>query len=338
MLLAVHARGKDVPLSVAYLGLAAAIAAGLTFPYTEPYLNNARMLGERPAHEIRMYSASLWSYVTWPEQNWWWSWTSARFTGNELHLAPGIVLSLLALVGVAGRPRRLVWVYGVLGLLALDVSLGVNGFIYPWLMEHVDSMRSLRAPARFSILTFAAMSVLVALGVDALQRRLRSSSARNWLAAGAVILIAVESASAPAVLMKIPTATPDVYRYVMNQGRSVLVELPMPHPSAMPAFDPYYEYFSRAHWFPLVNGYSGYHPPEYVNTLTDMLRFPDDQSIARLRQLDVRFVIVHTHLYEREEFVDLMLSIAKHPELVPHGRYRDWAGEAEVFELMPESK
>ena len=83
----------------------------------------------------------------------------------------------------------------------------------------------------------------------------------------------------------------------------------------------------------MVNGYSGYEPPDYTETLKIMTTFPDDESIARLRQLDVRYVLVHESYYSRENFTTLMLRILGEPELVSQGKYRDWLSWAHVFEL-----
>jgi hypothetical protein len=41
-----------------------------------------------------------------------------------------------------------------------------------------------------------------------------------------------------------------------------------------------------------VNGYSGFIPTAYGNTLIAMTTFPDDNSIARLRRLSVGYVVV----------------------------------------------
>jgi hypothetical protein len=83
----------------------------------------------------------------------------------------------------------------------------------------------------------------------------------------------------------------------------------------------------------LVNGYIGYYPQDYLDTLDRMNSFPDDVSIARLRAHDVRYIIVHRSFYDRDDYAALALRIAARTELKPWGPYRDLEGTADIFEL-----
>jgi hypothetical protein len=153
------------------------------------------------------------------------------------------------------------------------------------------------------------------------------------LVAGMLVLLAVEYGSAPMILIDVPTRVPDVYRLVSSLENAVIVELPMPRAYSMPRIDPEYAFWSITHWRPLVNGYSGYVPPAYVDTLNYMEDFPDDKSLARLKQLNVRYVLVHEGLYNSTELAMLMMQIVRRPELVPGGKYRDWFSQTSVYEL-----
>ena len=72
----------------------------------------------------------------------------------------------------------------------------------------------------------------------------------------------------------------------------------MPEPDRLPGFDAQYEYWSSTHWKPLINGYSGYTPAQYVETMSEMLTFPDDRSIGRLQLLKVRYIVVHQNFFK----------------------------------------
>ena len=48
----------------------------------------------------------------------------------------------------------------------------------------------------------------------------------------------------------------------------------------LPGHEAVYQFWSANHWRPLVNGYSGYYPQTYFDTLFAMVRFPDDESTA----------------------------------------------------------
>jgi Bacterial membrane protein YfhO len=319
---------RRIAAAIAPLGMAAIIVVGVTLVYARPYMENARALGVRSADEVATFSAHLSSYVTAPAQNWVWGWTSNHivFQGNELHLFPGLAAVLLAACALARRPRRLAWIYLVLTAVAAVLSLGLNSPIYAWLYNHVWALGGFRAPARFSILACCALAVLAGLGFSYVQH---ITTARRWQRVTFVaVLVAVglEYGSLPMYLRDVPSAMPDVYKFLNTLDRSVVLELP-------DGLGPEYIYWSRTHWYPLVNGFSGYVPADYVETMNLMDTFPDDESIARLRRLNVRYILVHEAFYKSREFTAAMVRVLERSELVPHGRYRDWQGWTHVFEL-----
>ena len=323
------------PKSFAVLTLGGIVAGLLAVPYALPYVENARTLGPRDLGEVSTFSARWASYVTAPYQNWMWGWTADRFNGEELRLMPGVVAAALAAVGLLGRRGRVVFVYGVVCLVGIELSLGLNGHLYPALIRLVPPLRGLRAVARVSILALAALSVLAGFGIQYLQEHVATTRAREWIAASAVILLVLECGSAPIRLTEVPSATPDVYRFLQQLPAGAVVELPMSEPHWIPGFDAVYQYWSMTSWYPLVNGYSGYASAPYIEILRRMLAFPDDDSIRLLKSLNVRYVLVHQGLYDkRSQFVDLMLRMAGRTELVPLGRYRDWLSDTAVFTLQ----
>ena len=79
---------------------------------------------------------------------------------------------ILALIGlVAVRPRRTALIYALGMFLALDLSLGTNGIIYPWLYKYGGVFGGLRAPARASIFFLLCLGVLAARGCGAVVER-----------------------------------------------------------------------------------------------------------------------------------------------------------------------
>jgi len=107
----------------------------------------------------------------------------------------------------------------------------------------------------------------------------------------------------------------------------------MADPARLPGHDPMYAFFSISHWNPLVNGYSGYVSARYLETLSRMLTFPDDASIVHLRDLDVRYILVHESFYKAPELAALMIEMGRRQELIPSGKYHDWIGNVQIFEL-----
>jgi hypothetical protein len=284
-----------------------------------------------------MFSARGWSFLAAPDENWIWGrWTGNWYSGDELHLFPGIVAVALAVFAVIAKPSRTVWVY--LGLLALmvELSLGFNGHVYPWLYRNVWALQGMRAAARASILAFCALAVLAAFGYLALERRLSTTRARRGLLAACVALLMIEYGSAPMVLTAVPAGVPQVYQFLRRLPRGVVIELPPASPRSVPGYDVVFMYSSLDHFFPLVNGYSGNVSRRYLDTLKRISGFPDDASVEHLRELDVRYLVVHENRYGEKAYLELLTRMTRRPEFALLGRYRDIYSEAAVFEMRPE--
>jgi len=317
------------------LAVGGVLAAALTLPYALPYVGNARTLGGRNVEEVLRYSARPVSYLASPGENWLWGWTADRWGGPELRAFPGLTVLLLAVLGL--RQVRDAWIFLALALVAFDLSLGLNGLSYRWLFDHVGGLSGLRAPARFAILVQCALAVLAALGTATV---LRWCATRRRLAtAGPIVLVAaigVEFLNGPMHLTPVAApdpSTPDVYRMIRTLGPGVVIELPMPKLSSLPGHEPEYAFWSAAHWNRLVNGYSGYYPPVYLETVNRMQTFPDTASVQRLQRLDVRYIVVHHAFYEEAERQRLLSAMANHPSLERLGSFRDPVGAASLYAL-----
>jgi hypothetical protein len=172
--------------------------------------------------------------------------------------------------------------------------------------------------------------VLAGLGYEEFQRRL-SRRARPVMFATALLAITLECASAPMNLRTVPVDVPPVYKFLRILGQPAIIEFPFIDWDLTPD----YMYWSTTHWSPLVNGYSGYTPPDYDETRALLRTFPDGPSIARLQAFDVRYIVVHEAFYSRDDYVDLVDRMAQRREIVATGRFYDWAGPSQIFEIRP---
>ena len=337
LLLAVYPKPTLRALPEIALGMLIAIA--LAVPYALHYIQTGRTLGVRGAEEVTTYSATLGSYLASSARSWLWSWTSSRWGGVELILFPGAVTILLALTAVLYRPRRVVLVYAGVALAAFTLSLGLNGPVYRWLFTHLSALHGLRSPSRFGIIAVAALAMLAAFGAHALFERAGRYRPRAPRVCLVVLigLIALDNATngmwlaAPAYQR---SDSFNVYKTIRGLGPGPIVELPLPRLVRLPGYEPQYEFWSTAHWQPLVNGYSGYYPPEFVETVVRMEHFPDDRSLAQLSQIGVRYLVVHRSFYEDEEYRQLMFRIGSRPELHAAGVYADPVGMCDLFILQ----
>jgi hypothetical protein len=315
--------------AMAPLCFVAILPALVALVYARPYIEVARLFGTRDAGEIATFSAYASSYVTAPTQNWLWGWTGAGVEGDERFLFPGLVTVTLAAMAFAKRPRgRFSWIYLGLAVVAFEFSLGMNGAVYRWLHDRIWALEGFRAPARFGILVVCALAVLAGFGFENLQRLI---SRRSVLVTTVLVALAVECGSSPLPMDTVPTQLPDVYKFLKATNRAVLVELPIDDGYLSRMF----MYWSAQHLSRLVNGYSGLKPRDYDMTLARMRSFPDAAAIARLRELDVRYILVHESFFKEQERTALLLELVRTPELIPAGKYRSWVGTTQVFELKP---
>jgi len=321
----------------ALLGLMAGglVAVLLALMSLRPYLDNVSRLGMRPTEEIVAFSAVFSSYLSAPIENWLWGWTSPMFHGDELHLFPGVIATLLALAGLALAPRRTAIVYGIVLLLGVELSLGLNGRLYSFLLHYVSPLQGLRAPARASIFAFAALAVLAGFGMRALRQKQPEGRPLMMASVAVIAALCIEFGSAPMRLQPAPR-TPPLYRFLTQLPPGVVAEFPIPRRFGWAAYDTLYMFSSISHWYPLVNGYSGFIPEHYRQTISLVSGFPDGASLKRLREIGTRYVIVHQHGYKPEEYNAIIFRLRARRDVVPFGRYQDVeGGYAELFELAP---
>ena len=81
----------------------ALIAAALSYPYSRPYIENARIVGERPISEIARFSATPLSYLIAPRHNWVWGRSADPFIGAVKGVAEGAVNAGERIFGRFGR-------------------------------------------------------------------------------------------------------------------------------------------------------------------------------------------------------------------------------------------
>jgi hypothetical protein len=222
----------------------------------------------------------------------------------------------------------------------MELSFGVNSLVYTRLVDHLAILQGLRAPARLAIVVLAAIAVLAGFGMRALRGRIPARYA--GLSRAAIPLVV-----ALLVLDYVPTGIPlhevapdpppsrSVYAAIRSLGPGAVVDLPTPRTNSLPGYDTWYAYWSRLHWHPLVNGYSGFYPPAYMQTLSALTGFPDDRSLARLDSLGVRYVVVHRAHYSDDQFRAIVRKMVDHPTLGHVGTFSAPSGDADLLLITP---
>jgi hypothetical protein len=299
-------RHLTVPWSLrhARVFLLAIVTAGvIVAPYAVVYNRARESVPPRTEAEVQRYSATPRDYFNVPAANRLYPSAPPPELADERTLFVGVVAMLLAMVAVVRRRSRAVVPFALLGAIAVDLSFGTNGVLYDVLGVLVPALDGFRAPARFAVFVVLSVAVLAGLAMASFAGR-----TRRLMTALVAATIMIEYWSAPVHTMKMPTEAPDVYRWLAQRPRTVTLEWPAPVPEALWKDETVYQYFSIYHWQPLVNGYSGYVPPEYARMLERVRHFPAEPALQALVRNRVDVVLLHERLLPPGEFDALLLA------------------------------
>jgi hypothetical protein len=210
------------------------------------------------------------------------------------------------------------------------MSLGLHGYAYRFLHDNVPVFGGLRVAARFAIFVVFFLAVLAANGYAALHDA-SSPTGRRVLMIMIPSALLLEYSVSPRQLVPYENVPPQVYAFLSHLPPGVVAEFPVPAVNTVPGPDARYTYMSTFHWNPLINGYSGYHPPSYLRRLDQLQSFPDSSSLEVLRRTGVSYVIVHLSDYESER--QPLLELQAHPKLVVLGSLNNGRGRAILYRL-----
>jgi hypothetical protein len=302
---------------------AAAIAALLLAPVLRPYYLLSKEYGlTRSVAESRQFASE---------------WTDYLYTGSRVHYAlwshafdksaeanfPGIVALALAIGGVVAgrRSDRYVRMAAaiVVGAAFLSVAPRLPGF--EWAHAYVPGLGAIRAYARAGQIVMIGLGLLAAAGAMAL--RARVVSPRWWpIVAGAMILLVnLEALRAPMKYTPFEGISP-IYDALQNSEHVAVLELPI-FPRIGNSRNARYMVNATRHWKPLVNGYSGFVPPDYGVTVRTLNRFPDPTSFAWLRSKGVTTVVLHRSEFERRKGKRQLALVERSPDLEVRATWGD---------------
>jgi hypothetical protein len=176
--------------------------------------------------------------------------------------------------------------------------------------------------------------MLAGFGARALHTR--SQRFGPGVSAALVLLVALDDGTTGMNLMDPPyqpSSTSNVYKTIRAQGPGVVLELPLARLDALPGHEAEYTFWSITHWHPLVNGYSGYYPPEFLEMVVRTEGFPDDRSLEELALVGVHYIVVHKAFFDADQYSSLLVRMLEQPALQPLGVYPDPSGSAALFAL-----
>jgi hypothetical protein len=314
------------------LAAAALLAGLLAVPVVRAFLAAEPIKGERSLDEIQFYSATPVDYIRANPRSVLWR-SRLEPWMPEKALFPGAAPLALGIIGLAPPFGGLPLVYTAGLVTAVDGSFGLNGVLYPHLYRWLAPFRGLRSPARFGALVGLSLAILSGFGARRLLRRCRT--VRGEHAVFALLVAAVLVDAWPTLTLDpVWTGPPPIYGALENRSDVVLAEFPV---RADPAFNAVFMYFSLWHWQPMINGYSGFIPRQYVEASPVLQEFPLGRSIVLLQQQGVTHVTVNCGLrwVGIEDCETILTRVRNTPELTLV-RMQEWEGaRVALYELAP---
>jgi hypothetical protein len=221
-------------------------------------------------------------------------------------------------------------------LISVDLTLGMNGLLFPWLRELAVPYRGVRAPARAVVMVMLPVAVFAAFAIARVTAAF--TPARALVVVGALLAaIATENVMRPNLWDTPRHASPPFWTAPAN---AVLFEYPVAPAHRLDlSFDAHYMVGRIGTWTAMVNGYTGYFPRDYIQLLEAAADFPSDQTIELMRARGVTHIAVHERWLEGR-FEQLTRSLAAIPQLEMVAQYPDNGGDVAVFRIVttPQSR
>ena len=290
------------PRVTACLALAAAVAAAFLWPYVRGFRALRATEGSLARSAAARVDLSLDAISgLWGSGAWLWRGVMPG-PGDGATLAfPGLVVAVLAAVGLVRGERRAAALLGAIGLafwlLALGPRLTALGHdIGPaplFFAEAIPLFDAVRHPATFAALTLAALGLRAALGATAL-----GPARRAWPGAVVVGLALLEADTPPHRRVRVPHEMPPVYASFRALPPGAVLELPIGIEA-----DSFRQWWSLHHGRPIVNGVGAFMPDRYVRLMRLVDRewtapgpgtLEDPAALRFLKhQFPIAYVIVH---------------------------------------------
>jgi hypothetical protein len=327
---------------------AIAICGAVTLSLFLPYMAASR--GEslrRSPDEVAFYSASLESYFSVERENVLWGRLLPRgrpenslfagAVGTVFAVAGGIALVLAGRGARADGSRRRAssWERGVLWSGAFFFLLSFAP-VFLALARVLPGLQSMRVPTRGYPFVSLALAVLAARGFDALLERWPRR--RTILAMALALALCVELDTV--LTWHAFPPGPEKLGIFQEIARRPEVRAVLHLPMVGDGREAHYMYYSKLHWKPIANGYSGYAPASYLELERRLKEHPlEDATVDYLIDLGVTHVGTHPLLLHAPRGRRWLARWERRFSggEAPRIRCVATAGDDRLYELLPRS-
>lgn len=190
----------------------------------------------------------------------------------------------------------------VTALISFILALGhfSNISLYKIFWDHLPFFSFLREPTRFVFLTIFSLSILSAFSLDVIFKFVRNRIGKKYnffvILFQFIILsiLLTQVISIPQPLIKI-SMNNKVYNFIKNSEGNFTV-LNYPPFSHAEVYNQPYTLAVTYHEKPMINGWTTFPFPNYERNLVNLKNISTDESADLIKQLNIRFILVHTGL------------------------------------------
>ena len=292
--------------TAAGVALYVAVAMLIALPYLR--VSDEQSDANRPPSTVTAFSGSPSVFVLAPNENLIWGRaTEDRFRAvenpGEKTLFPGLAILGLAIIGLASstlsRRLRVGLGFGVLGVSILALGFKEEGgLLWPYRVAYdlLPGWDGMRTPGRLFTFATLGLALLAGAGATAASRRMRvrfGGLATAALAAALVLAVVIEGRGLPF------DPTDRQAQPLVSPPPADVSNIPAPQlwlPAESADDNRHYLLWSTDGFPDLVNGRSSVQPEYTAGLIRAMDRFPDRGSVALLRRIGVRSVILDLDL------------------------------------------
>ena len=311
------------------------LALGLSGPFLMAQNQRLTAYGfRRSAQTIENNSAQLKYYANFLDYNLLYGRILNLRSGQGQRLFPGFGLIILAGLGFFGSLQKRIKAYlGLAVFLALILSLGlrldIGGVLpYQWIRENIPGFSQLRSPFRFAVFVQLHLALLAGFGLHNLSRWFWPQP--NRILIPVIGLALFEVLALPLPLQSLPPfQTEAPWQSWLNEKNDSprIILLPFAQSSQVADFEQTTRWMLMNRHFQgtMVNGYSGFFPPDHARLRTGMTQFSIGEIFILLREKQVDYVVVFYDLAE----ISQIEIIKKYLPLV----YHDESNKVDIYAL-----
>jgi hypothetical protein len=265
-----------------------------------------------------------------------------RLTGSiglhEKRLFTGVLAMLLGAAALWPPLDRRRVAYAIVLALAVDISFGHRGILGALLQDQVAAYRGLRVVARIGAVVLMLVAILAGYGVARLLAQVPGRALTRMAVVALGVVLVAEYLMWPMRLEAVDTRPGEVYQWLREQPPGVIAEFPMPaswkKPFELGLHESRFSYNSTFTWRPMVNGYSGFWPPSYINLIHEVEGFPSDQAMRALRTSGVDYLILHERFYGPERYLAIRRALGTRTDVSSFGPFKERTFEVRAYRLL----